>query len=135
MADPRIDKLARVLVHYSLRLKKGNLVRITGPAIAAPHIAAAYREAILAGAYPVGRAAVDGLEEIYFKNASDEQLRFVSDLERMEVEKFDADLRFLGSYNTRALSGIAPDRMAKRREATRVLTNRFLERAAQGALR
>ena len=135
MADPRIDKLARVLVHYSLRLKKGQLVRITGPAIAAPHIAAAYREAILAGAYPVGRAAADGLEEIYFKNASDEQLRFVSDLERMEVEKFDADLRFLGSYNTRALTGVAPERIAKRREATRVLTNRFLERAAQGALR
>ncbi len=135
MGDPRIAQLARVLVHYSLRLKKGQLVRISGPAVAAPHIAVAYREALLAGAYPVVRAGVEGLEELYFKHASDEQLRFISDLERMEVEKFDADLRFLGSYNTRALTAIPPERMARRREATRVLTNRFLERAARGDLR
>jgi len=135
MGDPRIAQLARVLVHYSLRLTKGQLVRITGPAVAAPHIAAAYREALLAGAYPAVRAGVEGLEELYFKHASDEQLGFISDLERMEVEKFDADLRFLGSYNTRALTGVPPERMARRREATRVLTNRFLERAARGDLR
>jgi len=135
MGDPRIAQLARVLAHYSLRLKKGQLVRISGPALAAPHIAAAYREALLAGAYPVIRAGVEGLEELYFKHASDEQLRFISDLERMEVEKVDADLRFLGSYNTRALTAIPPERMARRREATRVLTNRFLERAAGGDLR
>ena len=32
MNDPRIDKLARVLVHYSLRLRKGQLIRIAGSA-------------------------------------------------------------------------------------------------------
>jgi aminopeptidase len=135
MTDPRIEKLARVLVHYSLGVKKGQLVRIAGPAVAAPHLAAAYREVLLAGAHPSVRAAVDGLEEIYFKDASDEQLGFVSDLDRMEIERFDADLRFLGSTNTRALTRVPPERMAKRREATRELTRRYLERAATGALR
>ena len=135
MVDPRVEKLARVLVHYSLALKKGQLVRIAGPAVAAPHLAAAYREALLAGAYPSVRVGVDGLEEIYFKHANDEQLGFVSDLDRMEVERFDADLRFLGSTNTRALTHIPPERMAKRREATRELTRRYMERAATGAFR
>jgi len=122
-------------VHYPLALKKGQLVRIAGPAVAAPHLAAAYREALLAGAYPSVRVGVDGLEEIYFKHANDEQLGFVSDLDRMEVERFDADLRFLGSTNTRALTHIPPERMAKRREATRELTRRYMERAAAGAFR
>jgi aminopeptidase len=135
MNDPRIEKLARVLVHYSLRLKRGQLVRIGGSALAAPHIAAAYREALLAGAYPATRVGVEGLEEIYYKAASDDQIRFVSDLDRMEMEKFDADLRFLGSYNTRALTHIPPPRIAMRREATRDLTKRFMERASRGELR
>ena len=135
MNDPRIDKLARVLVHYSLRLRKGQLIRIAGSALAAPHIAAAYREALQAGAHPSVRVALGGLEEIYYKTAGDEQLRFISDLERMEAEKLDADLRYLGSFNTRALSRVPPARMAMRREATRELTKRFLERAGRGELR
>ena len=135
MADPRIDRLARVLVHYSLNVKKGQLVRIAGPALASVNIVAAYREILDAGAHPDVRVGVDGLEETYFKHASAEQLTFISDLERMAYEKFDADLRFLGSTNTRALTRVPPDRMAKRREATRDLTRRYLERAATGELK
>src|SRR5262249_35970851 len=135
MVDPRIDRLARVLVHYSLNVKKGQLVRIAGPALASAHIVAAYREILDAGAHPDVRVGVDGLEETYLKHASDEQLTFISDLERMAFEKFDADLRFLGSTNTRALTRVPPNRMAKRREATRDLTRRYLERAATGELR
>lgn len=133
--DPRIEKLARVLVHYSLRLRAGELVRIGGPALAAPHIAAAYREALLAGAHPAVRVSVEGLEELYYKTATDEQLRFVSELDRHELETLDAELRFLGAYNTRALTRTDPARMRLRREATRELTTRFMERAARGELR
>ncbi len=135
MADPRIDKLARVLVHYSLKLKRGQLVRIGGPALAAPHVASVYREALRVGAHPMVRISVDGLEEIYYKTATDDQIRFISEIDRLEVEKLDAELRFLGAYNTRALTHVEPARMAIRREATRDLTKRFLERAGQGALR
>lgn len=135
MADPRVEKLARVLVHYSLDLRRGQLVRIGGPALAAPHIAAAYREALLAGAHPTVRVGLDGLEETYYKIANDEQIRNVSDVDRLEVERLDADLRFLGAYNTRALTRVDPARMAMRREATRELSQRFLERAARWELR
>jgi aminopeptidase len=132
MNDPRIDRLARVLVHYSLGVRKGQLVRIGGPAVAGPHLAAAYREMLLAGAHPALRVSLEGIEEIYYKTATEEQLGFVSDLERSEVERFDADLRFLGSTNTRALTRIPPERMARRREATRELMRRYMERAAAG---
>ncbi|HEX4836384.1 MAG TPA: aminopeptidase [bacterium] len=133
--DPRVEKLARVLIHYSLGLRHGQLVRIGGPALAAPHITAAYSEALRAGAHPTVRVSLDGLEELYYKTATDEQVRFVSELDRHEVEALDAELRFLGAYNTRALTRVAPARMALRREATRDLTQRFLERAGRGELR
>jgi aminopeptidase len=133
--DPRVEKLARVLVHYSLKLRRGQLCRIGGAALAAPHIAAAYREALLAGAHPTVRVSVEGLEEIYYKTATDEQIRFVSDLDRKELDTLDAELRFLGAYNTRSLTRVDPGRMRMRREATRDLTQRFMERASHGELR
>ncbi len=133
--DPRVEKLARVLVHYSLELRRGQLVRIGGPVLAAPHIAAAYAEALRVGAHPTVRVSLDGLEETYYKSATDEQLRFVSPLDRHETETLDAEVRFLGAYNTRALTRVDPARMALRREATRDLTQRYLERAGRGELR
>ena len=35
MADPRVEKLAQVLVHYSLELQPGQVMRLNAPAIAA----------------------------------------------------------------------------------------------------
>ena len=43
--DPRIDKLAKVLVHYSLKLKKGQLLKIQGELTSLPLIEAVDREA------------------------------------------------------------------------------------------
>jgi len=135
MLDPRIAKLAKVLVHYSLEIRTNDLFRISGPALAVPLITAVYREALGAGAHPFVRVALDGLEEIYLKGASEEQLRFVSDLQRLETERITASLGIWGEWNTRELTRIDPKRVALRREATRELQHRFLERAASGELR
>lgn len=133
--DPRIEKLARVLVHYSLRIKPDDLFRITGPALATPLIAAVYKEGLAAGAHPFVRANLDGLEELYLKEASDGQLRFVSEVQRLETERVTASLGIWGEWNTRELTGVDPRRIALRREATRELNRRFMERSAAGELR
>ena len=135
MKDPRLTKLAQVLMRYSLQVRPNQLVRISGNAIAAPLIAEAYREAVEIGAHPFPRVSVDGLEEIFYKQASDNQLRYVSPLLADEVERVDASLGIWGSWNTRGLTGVDPKRMAMRREAMREVNKRFLDRAAAGALR
>jgi aminopeptidase len=135
VTDPRLTRLAQVLVRYSLDLKPGQLVRIDGPALAAPLIAAAYREALAAGAHVYTSVGVDGLQETFLKQATDEQLRFVSPVSAFEVEKLDAQLGIWAHYNTRALTGVDPKRQAARREATRELSRRFLERAGAGELK
>lgn len=133
--DPRIEKLARVLVHYSLRIKPDDLFRISGPALATPLIAAVYKEGLAAGAHPFVRANLEGLEELYLKGASEDQLRFVSEIQRLETERVTASLGIWGEWNTREMTGVEPRRIALRREATRDLQRRFLERAAAGELR
>jgi aminopeptidase len=122
-------------VHYSLKIRSGQLVRIAGPAFAAPLLVAAYRETLAAGAHPFTRVTIDGLDEIFFKHGSDEQLRYVSPLVEMEYERIDASLGVWGDWNTRSLSGVDPKRQALRREATRTLSQRFMERAARGEVR
>ena len=51
MTDPRVEKLARLLVDYSVELKKGQTVSINGPVVAAPLLVACYRAALRAGAF------------------------------------------------------------------------------------
>jgi aminopeptidase len=135
MADPRLAKLANVLVHYSLHLRKGDLFRIAGAALAAPLIQEVYREALSVGAHPFVRIALDGLDEIFLKTASEEQLRYVSDLYRAETEQITASLGIWGAWNTRELTQVDPKRIALRREATREIGRRFMERAANEELR
>jgi aminopeptidase len=130
-----VSRLAQVLVQYSLKIRPGQLVRISGPAVAEPLIAEAYREVLAAGAHPYTRIGIDGLDELFYKQATDDQLRFISPLAPVEVEKVDADLGIWASTNTRALTGVDPKRMAMRREATRDISRRFLERAARDELR
>ncbi len=135
MADPRLATLANVLVRYSLDVKPGQLLRISGPALCAPLIVEAYREAISAGANAFTRISIDGLDEIFLKQATDDQIRFVSPMARDEVERIDAELGIWAHYNTRSLTGVDPKRQAMRRQATREISERFLARAAAGELR
>ncbi len=135
MTDPRIDKLANVLVHYSLKVRRNDLFRIAGPALATSLIRAAYAEGLAAGANPYVRVSLEGLEETFYRQASDDQLRYVSELDRAEIEQVDATLAVGGKWNTRDLTGVEPRRLASRREALSDLQHRFLERAAKDGLR
>lgn len=134
MGDPRVTKLAQVLVQYSLKLKPGDLFRISADALAAPLVRELYREALIAGAHPYTRIEVGGLDEIFFKHGSDTQLRYISELARQEIELMDATIRILGAANTRSLSGVDAQRVAMAREAGRDLQARLMQRAAEDKL-
>jgi aminopeptidase len=132
MADPRHEKLAKVLVHYSLSIKPGDKLLIEGADIAAPLIREVYREAVRAGAHVTTDIALAGLREIELRESSDEQLTHVSELDKFWTEYFDATLTIWSEQNTRSLSGIDPERIARRREAHAGLFKRGLERMAKG---
>ncbi|HOC06191.1 MAG: aminopeptidase [Bacillota bacterium] len=134
MYDPRIEKLAKLLIHYSLGIKKGQTLLIQSTLQAEPLMEAAYKEAILAGAHVTNLAGLPNAAEIFYKYASDEQLEYVSPLEEFITENIDARLHIMASYNTKALSGVDPQRISKNRRAGARLQTRFMERAAAGEL-
>jgi aminopeptidase len=133
--DSRIEKFAKVLVHYSLALKPHDKVVIVGNTDAAPLIQEVFREALRAGAYPTTRVAIDGLASIYYREASDEQLSYVPELSMYEINYWDAYIALQSPFNTKALSKVDPIRISKSQAASRDLTARLIERGQNGELR
>jgi aminopeptidase len=132
MSDPRVAKLGELLVNYSLELQPGQLVRIDAATVATPLVTEAYREALRAGANPRTRIEVEGLDVIAVAESSDDQLVFVSEIDRYEVEQVDAVLTIWAERNTRSLSQANPDRVSRRIASRRELTKRFWERIDAG---
>ncbi|NLX06751.1 MAG: aminopeptidase [Phycisphaerae bacterium] len=135
MADPRLVKLAKVLVSYSADVKPGNLVRISGSAVAEPLIVELYRQVVLAGAHPMVYMTPDELSEILYKHGNDEQLKYIAPMTWTMVEKIDRSIGIWGSENTKALSNCDPGRMAIKSAAMKPFKDRFFERAAKGQLK
>ncbi len=135
MKDPRVEKLADVLVEYSLELKKGDLFRINAGTEAESLIKEIYRKALEVGAHPYLRLGLPGLSEIYYKHASDEELEYVSELAMFEVEKMSASLSIWSDMNTRELSNIPPEKTSKRHKAQAPLIKRYFERTDSGEIR
>ena len=135
MADPRVSKLADLLVNYSLGLRPGELVRIDSSTAAAPLVTEVFRHAVRAGAHPRTRIEVDGLDVIAVHESSEEQLGFVSEIDRFEVENLDAIVTIWAERNTRALTQADPKRVSRRIASRRRLTNRYWERIDAGEAR
>jgi aminopeptidase len=132
MSDPRVAKLAELLVNYSLELRPGQLLRIDAGTVAAPLVTEAYRAALRAGGHARTRIDVEGLDVITVTEASDDQLVFVSEIDRFEVEQVDAVMTIWADRNTRALTGANPARVSRRIGSRRELTKRFWERIDAG---
>src|SRR5512138_3908921 len=126
--DPRVARLAKLLINYSLEVKKGQLVKIQGEAVSMPLIVAAYEEAVRVGANPYIVIQVPEADEAMIKHGTDAQLGYISPLAKLEVEKIDALLHIWGSANTRYTSQLDPKRQALKQKARRETSMRFFER-------
>ena len=135
MPDPRVTKLAKLMVHYSLELKPGEQFAINTHPLADELTLAVYEEAVKAGAHVFIQNTVPGVEELFFKYASEAQLDYISPIRRMITETFDTSLHIWAEHNTRTLSGVDPRRMAQVAKAGAPLSRVFFERSARKELR
>ena len=133
----RFEKLAKLVVEYSLNVKKGQRIWIKGPPITKELIQALYVEIIKAGAHPWFIVKLEGIHEIFLKHASEEQLLFVDNLEKQIIKEFDGLVSIQAEYNTRNLSSIDPAIIAKYKSAPDrfELDKIFDERFANGELK
>src|SRR4051812_10011401 len=134
MRDPRLEKLADVLVNYSVGVKKDQLVRISAPPVAQPLVVAIYRKVLAAGGHPMVRMSPEELEEVFLKNAGDAQLRYLNPVTRFEYERIDCSIGIWGEENTKALSNVDPKKTGTWQAARKPLMEIFMKRAADKQL-
>ena len=135
MPDPRVQELARLLVHYCIDVQPGDRVIVNSALSAQPLAAETYREVLLAGGQPLLIWADEQFEEILLKDGIREQISYVHEPLRQAYEQYEAIIGLRGATNTRALSGIDPEREQWRSMGAHPLRQTVMHRAAKGEMR
>ena len=135
MRDPRLTKLAEVLVNYSVGVKPGQLVRISGAVISSPLVVELYRAVVKAGGHPMVRMSPEEIGEIMIRHGSDDQLKFVNPVTQFEYEKIDCSIGIWAEENTKAMTNADSKKMGMSATARRPLMENFMRRAAEGSLK
>ena len=96
------SKYAQVLVDYSTKVKKGEMViiRATGHE-AQPLVKELYKQVLQRGANPIVKTTMEGLAETFIKYADDEQLAYIDPMTELEYEKADVMISIGAPANTK----------------------------------
>lgn len=124
------EKYAKLLVNYSLELKKGDKLLIHSSYLAEDLLKEVYREALAAGAHPEFRIGLNGTDKIFYDVAADEQLKYVSPLSEHVAENYDALLTVLAPFNLKELQSIGPTKKQAVRIARTEIARTIMKRAA-----
>ena len=135
MTDHRLQKMADILVDYSLGIKERDLVRIRGNYVAEPLILALYERCLRRGARPLISSSLPKADPIFYRFAEGQQLDFIWESEKWEAENIDVDIFIISETNTRQLSHIDPGKQVRAAQARQSLSETYMRRQATGELR
>lgn len=130
MRDQRLDKLADVLVNYSVKVQPGQLVRINGDRVGADLLEAVYEAVLKAGGHPLLRCGIESCQDIFLQSASEEQLKYVNPVNMAEVEHIDASIGLWADNNTKSATRVDPKRSGWASSARKPMFETFMKRAA-----
>jgi aminopeptidase len=111
MHDARFDKLAKLLVEYSIRLKRNETVLIEAFDIPDEMTIALVRAARQAGGVPFAQTYHARVNRALALEASDRQLNLMASHELARMKKMDAYIAVRGSNNVTELSDVPPETM------------------------
>jgi len=117
--DPRIKKLAEILTNYSIKIKKGDTIIVNGGTEAKDLVLEVCRLILEKGAFPRLNMDLPGFAYIYYKTASDEQLRAFPKITEFEVKNSDGVISIGSDYNTKELTNVNPKKISMRMKVVR----------------
>ncbi len=115
MVDPRVKRMAEILVDHCTEVREGDVVQIKAYSdLAKPLVLELYRRAVQKGAGEIiTYIEPEEMREIFLREASDEQLARLPSLRMYQAEHTDVYCQILAPANTKMLSGMDPGRVAK----------------------
>ncbi len=123
MADPRVTRLANILVHHSISAKKGEIVVINASSEAAPLALECYKEVLKVGAFPRINFSMPNFAYTYYKYADLKQLKNFPIISEFEAEKLKGIINIGAPFNTKELSNVDPKKVALRQKVTRPISD------------
>jgi len=135
MSDPRIKKLADLLVNYSVKVQPKEWVLINGHMAAEPLVSEVLRAVLEAGGYPQVLMGSDDITEYSLKYANDDQISWIAPTVQMLYEEADVLIALRAFDNTRHMAGIDPKKLQLQAQARQVLMKTYMERSAAGELK
>jgi len=134
MVDSRVTKFAKVLVNYSLGIKKGDFFNIEGVIVSEPLLKEVYKEAILVGAHPNIHLTLEGLNEMMLKLGSDEQISYLNPDTKAIMDNSNAYLTIMGSSNTKSLVNVDPAKLSLQSKSRQEIFVKMLQKMASKEL-
>lgn len=129
-----MERWARTLVGYSVDVRPGDVVAITGHAEAASLMRLVAREVTAKGAYAVVLPAIEGVMVDLLREGSDAQLGYISPVERFVRTEADVVINIRAETNTRRMAAVDPSRQRFHASVRRELSEAYMQRAAEGKL-
>ena len=130
MSDPRIEKLAQILVDHSAQIKPGDRVAIEATTAAEPLVRALYSTILKRGGYPFPLLELPDQDEILFAVGNDDQLALTPPYRKLSYDQFESRIRIHSATNPRALSGVDPARQKRHQKALAPLLETQMRRGA-----
>ena len=121
MKDIRITRLAQILVRYSLAARPREVFAVDATVEAEPLVLAVYEELLQVGAYGLIRMSPRGASEVFFAHAQKHHLDSIAPYQWAIVRQLHGSLYIDSSPNTRALSGVDPQKQARLSKTTKPL--------------
>lgn len=126
IVDPRVTKMAEVLVNYSIKVQPGDRVMVRFGFLAQPLLYEVYRLLLEGSAAEVvfqPELGEDDMVEIFFKHSSKKQRSTLPKLYDHLIHNVDIFMILDAPRNTRNLSGIDPDRQTEYYATLRPITD------------
>lgn len=101
MTDPRLTKLAKLLVHYSTAVKPGDVVLVQAEDVCTPWMAEVCKEVLKAGAHVETIVDLPEVREALLKGGTEAQLTHERLIQKFGMENADVWLTAWGTKNTR----------------------------------
>jgi aminopeptidase len=134
MNDPRLQKLANVLVDYCCDVKPGMWVGILGDVTTLPALRAVYAEVLKYGGNPTLFMSDEWMTRHFTRQANDDQIAWLDPSMTLYYEQADVYIRVGSSNNTRAMTNIDAKRVQQINAARRHWLDTRLSRAARNEM-
>jgi len=132
MQNQPLQKLAYLLVHYSVEVKEKQKIRIGGSTASEPLVKEIYKAVLQAGAFPRVNIQFQDQEYLFYKWCKDFHLDYTDPLELHEVEQIDASIQVFPDLNPHALTAVDAEKKKRKTLAQHPIMETVMNRWAKG---